>query len=689
MPFTHLKLDWLSVYFFCFHGVARVTDLKRFIDFTHTQSRKGMVPPKDGWMDLDNHDATTDEIRSLVSDLGVLGKADFKLLLRWRMTIRKQAGLEKKSKEKRRRGHSEASSDDDSDDEDDDEDEDMDDEDGDDDGDDEKDQLLDEMSELKNAMDASARREKKKKAKIKQKERLRVARGLATQGEAIVENEMDLFSLARIKTKGALDTVSKAPTPGIDAAHDSDEDPDEGLSDEDSDSEVDERRLDKEVDEMWAMYKARRTKKGDKFTEASKGRDKRTELGAGELDESGSESDDDDLSDPADDEFKSDDDELEWDDDGDDEDDVPKVKKSKAKHEANPLVVNDGSKPAGKNASAAAKMWFANDLFASDTKTKAVAKPMMDSDEDEEEDEPVVKAKIKKDKKKKSKDDEDNFDDLRAKAKEAKISKAQAKDAAKSKANAKRDDTYDDESDDETTRKKNRKKKSGGDDGFEVAPAERDASSGSESDSDGFGYNSEVDELSDDTRARILALGKKMINKKEREELIEDGYNRYAFDDDDVPDWFAEDERKFMKPVPQYTAAELAEAKASLAAVNTRPIKKVAEAKWRKKKRAEAKIAQARNRAASIIEQDDVPDVSKAKEIERVFARARRSTSGAIKKPRKVVVARKYHRGNAGGPSVDKRQLADARGQKNAEKRKGGKHGRGRSTTRGKGKPKR
>ena len=50
-----------------------------------------MVPPKDGWMDLDNHEATTDEIRALVSDLGVLGKADFKLLLRWRLTIRKQA----------------------------------------------------------------------------------------------------------------------------------------------------------------------------------------------------------------------------------------------------------------------------------------------------------------------------------------------------------------------------------------------------------------------------------------------------------------------------------------------------------------------------------------------------------------------------------------------------------------------
>ena len=124
-----------------------------------------------------------------------------------------------------------------------------------------------------------------------------------------------------------------------------------------------------------------------------------------------------------------------------------------------------------------------------------------------------------------------------------------------------------------------------------------------------------------------------------------------------------------MKPVPQYTTEELAAAKAELAAVNTRPIKKVAEAKWRKKKRAEAKMAAARSRAAAIIEQDDVPDVSKAKEIERVFAKARRTAKGNPKKTKAPVVARKFHRGNAGGPSVDKRQLADLRGQKNAAKR--------------------
>ena len=89
-------------------------------------------------------------------------------------------------------------------------------------------------------------------------------------------------------------------------------------------------------------------------------------------------------------------------------------------------------------------------------------------------------------------------------------------------------------------------------------------------------------------------------------------------------------------------------------------------------------MAAARSRAAAIIEQDDVPDVSKAKEIERVFARARRTAKGNPKKTKAPVVARKFHRGNAGGPSVDKRQLADLRGQNNAAKRakqRGGKSG--------------
>jgi AdoMet-dependent rRNA methyltransferase SPB1 len=129
-----------------------------------------------------------------------------------------------------------------------------------------------------------------------------------------------------------------------------------------------------------------------------------------------------------------------------------------------------------------------------------------------------------------------------------------------------------------------------------------------------------------------------------------------------------------------YDEKDLEEAKEKLAAVDNRSIKKVAEAKFRKKKRAETKMQQARKRASTIMEQDDVPDVSKAREIEKIYAKARTAARGK-RREIKHVVARKVHKGNAGGPSVDKRMLSDRRGMLKAKggvkKGKGGRGGRG------------
>ena len=126
-----------------------------------------------------------------------------------------------------------------------------------------------------------------------------------------------------------------------------------------------------------------------------------------------------------------------------------------------------------------------------------------------------------------------------------------------------------------------------------------------------------------------------------------------------------------MRPPPVYDQADLDEAKERLAAVDNRSIKKVAEAKFRKKKRAETKMSQARKRASTIMEQDDVPDVSKVREIEKIYAKAKTAARGK-RREIKHVVARKFHKGNAGGPSVDKRMLNDARAQKRSLKAKGG-----------------
>ena len=252
-------------------------------------------------MDLDVHPSTTPEIRSLCADLGVLGRVDFKNLLKWRLAVRKSRGLDGKRKAAVRGGVAAPE-----DDVDDDDDETRGEKGADLSDSDEK--ILEEMAELQQGVDARARRDKKKKAKLRAKERVRTALGLVGQDEegATGASEMDLFSLARIKSKGGLRAVQAAAAPGVDASRDSDDDLGDAerragargryddSSEEEGGDEIDGRandaRLEAELDLMWREYKARHAKKGVRFAEKTKGRDERVTIGAGEI---GSEDDDD------------------------------------------------------------------------------------------------------------------------------------------------------------------------------------------------------------------------------------------------------------------------------------------------------------------------------------------------------------------------------------------------------------
>ncbi|CAH8665689.1 unnamed protein product [Dicrocoelium dendriticum] len=115
------------------------------------------------------------------------------------------------------------------------------------------------------------------------------------------------------------------------------------------------------------------------------------------------------------------------------------------------------------------------------------------------------------------------------------------------------------------------------------------------------------------------ALALRLIRSaKSRRELIESNYHRMQFFEDpsELPDWFVDDERKHMrKPLP-ITKEELAIVRPTMG----RSIKKVEEAKRRKKARMDKRLKRIRQKAEDI--PDDVPEAEKWQQIKQMYQKA-------------------------------------------------------------------
>jgi len=124
----------------------------------------------------------------------------------------------------------------------------------------------------------------------------------------------------------------------------------------------------------------------------------------------------------------------------------------------------------------------------------------------------------------------------------------------------------------------------------------------------------------EDAVAEVLAMGKQMLNKKKRERMINASYNRYNFDDpENLPKWFTEEEREHQTPVMPVTKQDILEYKAYLKAVNARPLKKVAEAKARKKRKAMKEWEKMKKQATNVADNSELNERQKSKAIQKLY----------------------------------------------------------------------
>ncbi|XP_030228809.1 pre-rRNA 2'-O-ribose RNA methyltransferase FTSJ3 [Gadus morhua] len=187
--------------------------------------------------------------------------------------------------------------------------------------------------------------------------------------------------------------------------------------------------------------------------------------------------------------------------------------------------------------------------------------------------------------------------------------------------------------------------------------------------------------------AEGLALGCQIASSKKRgRDLMDDSFHRFANSEGqwEVPEWFFDDERKHRKkPVP-VTKEMVDEFKQKWKEINARPIKRVAEAKARKKKRMLKKMESAKKKAEAVVDTVDISEKEKMSALKSIYKKA--GVGKEEKREVTYVVAKKGSGGRVGRPSgvkghfkvVDSRMKKDMRGLQRKEQRsKGGKGGKG------------
>ncbi|KAF3056599.1 AdoMet-dependent rRNA methyltransferase SPB1 [Daldinia childiae] len=542
---------------------------------------------------LDKMPDTTEEIRISCADLKVLGRREFKLLLKWRLKAREAFGLPTKKTSKPAESEEEVA-----------EVEPM----------DEELKIQEELQALKDKDSSKKKRERRRENEKKQKEIVRMQLHMVAPMDIGMEQvgpagPDSMFALKPIDKHGAVNKIVKGKM-AILSESEARKDRDSGIgSSGETDDEEDEEedRLERELDSMYDQYRERKSESDAKYR-AKKARQ---------------EHDDEEWEGvSADEQQSSDDGELDEDssDDSDDDDSEP----------SKPLLTDLDNQPEGSSGlSKRAANFFSQDIFKD---IPGILDDEMDIDEDESSkvQKPVTIAKEK------------------TKAKKEKSKRAKVEVPSESE-------------DDQ--------------DGFEVVKQDQDMEERWEDEdkrrADG---TLDIDIITAEamTLAHQLATG-----QKTNYDVIDDGFNKRAFRDrDGLPDWFIDDEGKHDRPQKPITKAAAAAIKEKTRALNARPIKKVREAKARKKFKAAQRLEKIKKKSDLLASEEGMTEKEKADSISKLLSKAAKKKPN--RQPAKLVVARGLNRGIKGRPKgvkgrykiVDARMKKELRAQKRISKRK-------------------
>lgn len=567
---------------------------------------------------LDRLPETTEDIRNCCKDLKVLGRKEFRTLLRWRLKARDIFGFATKKKAKEAEEEDGVAQV-----------EPM----------DEELQIQEDLQRLNEQETSRKKRERRRENERKQKEIVRMQMHMTTPMEIGLEQkgpngEDSMFALAAVDKAGAVEKIAR----GKMGLHVQPKEAPE--SDSDSESDEEEDKLDGELDTLYSQYQERKSDADTKF------RAKKARKEHSDGDWEGFQ-----------DHEKSEDEEFEQDQSSDDS-----SVENDDSHDSDKLLYPQVSLAKGQDGlTRRAAMFFEQDIF----------KEIGDLGIGEDNDSAVHM-------------EDDDSDELKAKqgpnmsvvAKTSPVTKSEPVPPTKS-TNTNNPQAFeeDDESEAEVDSEEEIDEDQAKDDDEEdfeiVKSGNTNWEAQGEPRKDG---RLDIDIITAEamTLAQQVASGERTTH-----DLMDEGFNKYTFrDTDGLPEWFLDDEGKHSKPHRPISAAGAAAIKEKLRALNARPIKKVREAKDRKKFKAAQRLEKLRKKSALVADDEAMSEKDKAQNIAKMMSKA------AKKKPKqhvKVVVAKGGNRGISGRPRgvkgkykiVDARLKKDVRAEKRlAKKRK-------------------